>query len=716
MPLRREDGSLMLREGPFLLREDEMADGKISGDSAATTLVGVEYAGIQGGANVRVPQTLLDSDLRNAIDAPIYVATRTALKALDTTKDTVAILTEAGREGTFIWRSGDYSTQIAADTAEGIYVKADAVASTVGAWVRQGDWFTKGVSPEWFGAAGDNSTDDSAAFNAMSGLSAVQYVRLGGATYYLGNTAWTITNKAFTIEGAGINLSRLRWDGSSGGISVEQDSHLYRFALQGVSLLQSASDSGTALTVDGTGQRASSGTGVISNRTTDRLLIRDVETRGATGPDTNGWHKNVSLPGVMHGIIDGLHVIGQYQTTGDNILSASGVELTTDTAASAAEFIIVNSWIFHTDIGVNVGEVEGVQITKTTMVGVNTGVYGGVTASGNPHLSVIDNHFNVYVSAVDVQHRYQLFILDNLFYGRNGGATAQILIRVRGESYYNHIERNTLVKTSSVTFTGIKVGESATVNETVIRGNLFQGGDTAIDIGANSIAAHVSLNVYVSVTTELNDAGTATFRRLDGDNNPLLMVNGTVGAPAFSFQSDPDTGLYRIGANSLGLSVGGSEIVRADANGLGIGLAASPSARLHVRQVTASTNTALQPLRVTRETSGTPGAGITVGIAYEVETSAGNNEVGLLTEAVPTTLTAGAEDFDYVVSLMRSGAAAAEKFRVKATGEPVFRPPSSTAALGTNGEVTIEFTNNTTLTFKARGSDGTTRSATLTLS
>jgi hypothetical protein len=44
------------------------------------------------------------------------------------------------------------------------------------------------------------------------------------------------------------------------------------------------------------------------------------------------------------------------------------------------------------------------------------------------------------------------------------------------------------------------------------------------------------------------------------------------------------------------------------------------------------------------------------------------------------------------------------------------RPPAAAETLATNGEVTIEFTDNTTLTFRARGSDGTTRTATLTLS
>lgn len=93
----------------------------------------------------------------------IEVATRTALKALDTTTDTVAILTEAGREGTFIWKAGNYSTQVAADTLEGIYVKATAVASSAGAWVRS---YSGAANVMWWGATGDNTTDDSAAINA----------------------------------------------------------------------------------------------------------------------------------------------------------------------------------------------------------------------------------------------------------------------------------------------------------------------------------------------------------------------------------------------------------------------------------------------------------------------------------------------------------------------------------------------------------------------
>lgn len=56
-----------------------------------------------------------------------------------------------------------------------------------------------------------------------------------------------------------------------------------------------------------------------------------------------------------------------------------------------------------------------------------------------------------------------------------------------------------------------------------------------------------------------------------------------------------------------------------------------------------------------------------------------------------------------------------EAMRIEPDRTPVFHPPATAASLGTNGHVTFELTDNTTLTFKARGADGTTRSGTLTL-
>lgn len=142
-------------------------------NSNLTTLAGVT----PGAAGTSILALSLASDVRSFLDTAPYVDTRTALKALDTTKDVVSILMENGREGVFNWKTGDFSAHIAADTQEGIYVKADAIAATSGAWVRalfDGNWLI-----EWFGASsytdeqlialnGDPSIDAQKAINSTA--------------------------------------------------------------------------------------------------------------------------------------------------------------------------------------------------------------------------------------------------------------------------------------------------------------------------------------------------------------------------------------------------------------------------------------------------------------------------------------------------------------------------------------------------------------------
>lgn len=77
------------------------------------------------------------SDVRGLLDTAPYVETRAALKALDTTKETVSTLKEAGREGSFFFDSSNLSAKITADTLEIGFVAptADPTGST-GAWRR----------------------------------------------------------------------------------------------------------------------------------------------------------------------------------------------------------------------------------------------------------------------------------------------------------------------------------------------------------------------------------------------------------------------------------------------------------------------------------------------------------------------------------------------------------------------------------------------------
>lgn len=142
---------------------------------------------------VTFPNNTLKADARDYLDVAPLAATRTILKALDTTKEQVAYLTEGERRGYFVFLLGDYSLPVVNDTLEGVYIKADAIASSVGAWVRVN--FMGRLTPEMYGAVGTTEIqtfltlhDDTAPM-----LAAISNSPVGGdvylaKTYYI--TSW----------------------------------------------------------------------------------------------------------------------------------------------------------------------------------------------------------------------------------------------------------------------------------------------------------------------------------------------------------------------------------------------------------------------------------------------------------------------------------------------------------------------------------------------
>lgn len=106
-----------------------------------------------------------------------------ALKGANTNVVTRAYLNVSGRNGFFVWQTGNFSARITADPLGGVYLKADAVAASAGAWVRQ---FAGAVRPEWFGAVGDGVADDTAEIQACHDavpLAGVEIVLGAGKTY-----------------------------------------------------------------------------------------------------------------------------------------------------------------------------------------------------------------------------------------------------------------------------------------------------------------------------------------------------------------------------------------------------------------------------------------------------------------------------------------------------------------------------------------------------
>lgn len=169
--------------------------------------------------------------------APAGAATRAALAA-SALHQGPALLTERGREGLFAFDSANLSSAVASDPRQGVYIApASDPSGSSGAWVRK---FSGPVNVRWFGAVGDDATNDGAAFQgALAYLNAVgqsadaygypgrstQSLFIPAGRYFLGTNTLDVVS-TLIIEGEGngseaAQASVLRWSAGVTGIRIQ---------------------------------------------------------------------------------------------------------------------------------------------------------------------------------------------------------------------------------------------------------------------------------------------------------------------------------------------------------------------------------------------------------------------------------------------------------------------------------------------------------------
>lgn len=173
-----------------------------------------------------------------------------------------------------------------------------------------------------------------------------------------------------------------------------------------------------------------------------------------------------------------------------------------------------------------------------------------------------------------------------------------------------------------------------------------------------------------------NDLGITIGGTLTGEvtANGILSANGAVGTPAFSFISDPDTGLYRIGANNPAIAAAGAKAQEWSSTGTTIpGTLAVTGASTLSSTLAVTGNVAINTdkFTVTAGSGNTLVAGtldVTSNVAvntnkFNVTASSGNTLVaGTLGVTGATTLT-GAAAANGGLSIGPSGTAIASSFR-----------------------------------------------------
>lgn len=149
-----------------------------------------------------------------------------------------ATLTEAGREGTFVFDSSNLSAKVTADPNQGIYIApASDTTGASGAWVRK---FSGPLNVKWFGAVADDTTNDGAAF--LAAIALAKALAVGGSygygkgsptlyipsgVYFLGTSTLDIYSAMRLLgEGSGTDGGTptvLRWSTGTTGIRVQSN-------------------------------------------------------------------------------------------------------------------------------------------------------------------------------------------------------------------------------------------------------------------------------------------------------------------------------------------------------------------------------------------------------------------------------------------------------------------------------------------------------------
>lgn len=199
--------------------------------------------------------------------------------------------------------------------------------------------------------------------------------------------------------------------------------------------------------------------------------------------------------------------------------------------------------------------------------------------------------------------------------------------------------------------------------------DLTSGGGHIIENNGTPLTARANLNFSNGLTASDNNPDTdvkwggALTANTDITGNFLLNIGTSVSKLS---------SINILASGIIDIAGGSQTLIECGSGNVDITSASNITFQASTRTIaitdSASTNTILNPFKLRRTSTGTPATGIGVGMEFEVETSASNNEIGAIIEIVTTDVTGGSEDFDLIFKTMSAGATAAERLRITSDG------------------------------------------------
>jgi hypothetical protein len=348
--------------------------GLISAQPLDATLTAV--AGLTVGAGDYVEATGVDTFRARKLTVATYAAL-TVIAAASRFDDMLVYVSSRatdgdGGEG---WWRFDAASSAAANG--GTILAPDAGS---GRWIRQG---TSYIDPLWFGAVGNDSTDNATALTAAF-LAAAGREIVFPAGNFRTSVKHTFSGVDVSLRGAGMNISNIIWTGSTGAtvgldITVTNDEqfvkiHGLAFKTTTTTTLDPADGvipgiytSKIALKIDGSSQISG---GVLQNRSEKRVSISNFAMSGINDSLSTGWDVGVHLKSVMLVAINDWFFLGRFNPpdwVGYGVI-VSGLGVPT-------EYVFSDFRIYSARIGFYFADYsEGVYISDFDIVNVRAGI------------------------------------------------------------------------------------------------------------------------------------------------------------------------------------------------------------------------------------------------------------------------------------------------------------------------------------------------------
>ncbi len=444
-----------------------------------------------------------------------------------------AYLTEAGREGVFVFNSADLSAKVTADPQQGIYVApASAATGVSGAWVRK---FDGAVNAKWFGAVGDGATNDRAAMQAAVDERGVLggEIHLTRSTYRIGaaaNKGIAITAPTSVVgEGGSFTAINPAASTATDDTLVITPNPAYN--------MENALYSSFALHDPSTGTRADRYGIFLDTQVAGAYLPKLLIERVIVGQGSSYgiYHLNNAVNNVNGGL---------YAATFRDCTIKGGIKL----EQSGDSLNILECLIAGTGgIGVNASLVAGASVLTVERCNI-TNAQGAFRLDNGPRFRFVGNNCENSASGATANNSGAIVNITG-----SGGVVYGGLIEGNLLSGFGSTDATILVKLQNC-------------QGTLIDNNVFLSGGggltTGIEIGNTCQDVRIGRNVFnAAITTKVTDNGQGTMGVIKTATLANSWVAYNVGTESLQFIKDPSSGEVTLyGSIKDGTSTNGTTI------------------------------------------------------------------------------------------------------------------------------------------------------------